>query len=62
MESYWYPFFGTQFHPEKTTTMFNDNSDVDHSWTSITLQRHFADDFVALARQNTNSFGSFSET
>ena len=30
-----YPFFGTQFHPEKTITMFQDNSGINHSWESI---------------------------
>lgn len=31
IEGYNYPFFGTQFHPEKTMTMFND-SNIDHSF------------------------------
>lgn len=35
MEAYDYPFFGLQFHPEKTFTMFNDNSGVNHTWESI---------------------------
>ena len=34
MESDKYPFFGTQFHPEKTITMFNDDSEVNHSLLS----------------------------
>lgn len=34
MESEKYPFYGTQFHPEKTITMFNDNSGVNHSLLS----------------------------
>ena len=62
MESDKYPLFGTQFHPEKTITMFNDNSGVNHSWTSEKLNRHFADYFMTLARQNPNSFGDFSAT
>ena len=35
MEAYDYPFFATQFHPEKTFTMFNDDSGINHSWESI---------------------------
>jgi gamma-glutamyl hydrolase len=30
-----YPFFGTQFHPEKTMAIFYDNSGINHSWESI---------------------------
>jgi gamma-glutamyl hydrolase len=54
MESEQYPFFGTQFHPEKTTTMFNDDSEVNHSVLSEQLNRAFADKFVNLARRNPN--------
>jgi gamma-glutamyl hydrolase len=50
MESGQYPLFGTQFHPEKTLTMFNDNSGVNHSWVSVMMNRKFADYFVGLAR------------
>ena len=31
MESLDYPFFGTQFHPEKILEMYNDKA-IDHSW------------------------------
>lgn len=54
MESDQYPFFGTQFHPEKTTTMFNDDSKVNHSVLSEQLNRALADKFVNLARRNPN--------
>jgi gamma-glutamyl hydrolase len=54
MESDQYPFFGTQFHPEKTTTMFNDDSEVNHSVLSEKLNRALADKFVSLARRNPN--------
>lgn len=33
-ESAKYPLFGTQFHPEKTLTMFKENEGVNHSWLS----------------------------
>ena len=35
MESDKYPFYGTQFHPEKVSFMFNDNSGVNHTWKSL---------------------------
>lgn len=57
-----YPFFGTQFHPEKTIEMFNDNAGVNHSWESISSNRYFTDHFMSWARQNTNSFGNFATT
>ena len=62
MEAFNYPFTGTQFHPEKVLFMYGDNNGVNHSWESITLNRYFADNFVKMARQNTNSFGDFATT
>jgi gamma-glutamyl hydrolase len=35
IESEKYPFFGTQFHPEKPTRIFKEDQIVDHSWVSI---------------------------
>jgi len=46
MESDRYPIMGTQFHPEKTVTMFNDNQGVNHSWESIQLNSYFAENFL----------------
>ena len=54
MESPLYPFFGTQFHPEKTITMYNTDT-VNHSWASVQYNRYFADRFLELARENTNT-------
>lgn len=56
MESPNYPFFGTQFHPEKVLTMYNADS-IDHSWKSVAYNRYFADRFIELARENTNTCG-----
>ena len=57
-----YPFFATQFHPEKTTTMFLDDAGINHSWESIQMNRYFADKFVSLARRNPNTFGDYETT
>ena len=51
MESPNYPFFVTQFHPEKALEMYNSDS-YDHSWASIHYNRYFADRFTELTRQN----------
>jgi hypothetical protein len=40
--------------------MFNGEG-VNHSWTSVMMNRKFADYFVSLARENKNSFSDFSE-
>ena len=58
MESPNYPFFGTQFHPEKVLEMYNSDA-VDHSWASVHYNRYFADRFIELARQNTNTCGDW---
>ena len=58
MESPNYPFYGTQFHPEKAFTMYNSDT-YDHSWASVHYNRYFGDRFVELARQNANTCGDF---
>ena len=60
MESPNYPFYGTQFHPERVLTMYNADS-INHTWTSVQYNRFFADRFLEDVRQNTNSCGSFSD-
>jgi gamma-glutamyl hydrolase len=58
-----YPIMGTQFHPEKTTMSWNDETvyHFNHSWESIKTNRHFADLFVMMARANPNNWGTFQE-
>jgi len=60
MESEKYPIFGVQFHPEKPSFMFTDNSGVNHSWESIELNQSFSKYFVEQARRNSNTFGDFA--
>ena len=57
MEAFNYPFYGTQFHPEKVLTMYNSDG-LDHSWESVNYNRWFADRFMELARENTNTCGA----
>lgn len=59
MESPDYPFFGTQFHPEKPQFTFYPDGNINHSELSIDFNRYFADFFVDHARRNFNSFESF---
>lgn len=59
MESYRYPFYGTQFHPAKTITMYNDDSGTNHTWGSDLLNRSLVDFFMSDARQNSNPAGDF---
>mmetsp|Transcript_9282 Transcript_9282/g.7083 ORF Transcript_9282/g.7083 Transcript_9282/m.7083 type:complete len:187 (+) Transcript_9282:465-1025(+) len=61
VESEKYPFFGTQFHPEKSTQVFLEDSGIDHSWLGIRMNAVFNDYFVYLARHNTNYAGDFAE-
>lgn len=49
MEAFDYPFFGTQFHPEKILAMFYDMG-INHTWESIKLNRYFTDHFMSYAR------------
>lgn len=60
MESSEYPFFGTQFHPEKAVEVFYPNNNINHSWVSEKLNRYLADKFISLARQNPNNYGDYS--
>jgi len=62
MEAKNYPFFGTQFHPEKPSQLWVDGMNINHSWESIQLQAHFSSLFVEMARANPDTFGNFSET
>ncbi|TNV76815.1 hypothetical protein FGO68_gene13288 [Halteria grandinella] len=61
MESTKYPFFATQFHPEKQQYVFYPTVKVQHDKTAIDANRYFGDFFVAWARNNTQSFASYDE-
>ena len=54
-----YPIYATQFHPEKTSELWT-NYDIDHSWESINLHKHFSKMFVGMSRANSNTFGDYA--
>ena len=56
-----YPFYGTQYHPEKAARIFSEEQAVNHSWLSIELNNHFAEFFVYDCRKNNNSYGNYSQ-
>lgn len=47
-----YPFYLTQFHPEKASRIFNEDQAVNHSWESIELNTYFAEFFIQEARRS----------
>jgi len=61
IESKDYPFFGTQYHPEKPSELWIDGYNINHGWESIQDQKHFADLFVEMSRANPNTFGDFDD-
>jgi len=50
IEAYDYPFFGTQFHPEKNSEQWFEIDGLDHSWTAMQLNSYFAQKMARLAR------------
>lgn len=50
IEAYSYPFYGTQFHPEKLSFELKDSLDIMHNPGSIEAEHYFADFFVNLCK------------
>jgi len=55
-----YPFFGTQWHPEKPPYEFG-MSEVPHTLEAIKVSQHLANVFVDTARKSSHSFESPEE-
>lgn len=51
-----YPFYGTQWHPEKVLYEFVEGKNISHSGSAIKAAHYFADFFVDEARKNFNTF------
>ncbi|KAL0871974.1 hypothetical protein ABMA27_004415 [Loxostege sticticalis] len=56
-----YPFYGVQFHPEKSSFEWKASHKYAHSQNAIKANRYFMDFFVEECRKNVHSFGSESE-
>ena len=61
IESETYPFFGTQYHPEKPAALANPATQANHTWVSINLNQNLAERFVYETRANQRRLGSFEE-
>ena len=61
MESKDYPFFATQYHPEKAQFIFYPGPKIDHSDASIFYNRYFADFFVDQCRRSDATFDSYDD-
>jgi len=55
-----YPFFGTQWHPEKIQFEWNPNTVIDHSFDSVEFNGWVARFFVEECRQNDQHFSDTS--
>mmetsp|Transcript_8004 Transcript_8004/g.9079 ORF Transcript_8004/g.9079 Transcript_8004/m.9079 type:complete len:179 (-) Transcript_8004:31-567(-) len=51
-----YPFFGSQFHPEKNSFIWKTDLNVPHSQEAIELGQYISNFFVTQAKMNTNHF------
>jgi gamma-glutamyl hydrolase len=58
MEHLKYPFFGTQYHPEKNTFEFKKPSGIPHCTEAIELAQYLGNFFVKEARKNNHTFSN----
>ncbi|KAH3864030.1 gamma-glutamyl hydrolase A-like isoform X2 [Dreissena polymorpha] len=56
-----YPFYGTQFHPEKVSFQWNTNYHINHGPEAIKVGQYFANFLVAEARKSDNHFAAESD-
>ncbi|RHY33146.1 hypothetical protein DYB32_001815 [Aphanomyces invadans] len=62
IEAYKYPFYGTQFHPEKNAFEFGEYPDgnlwkwIDHTYEAILTSQAFGHFFMQEARRNNHAF------
>lgn len=54
--SFRYPFFGVQFHPEKSLYEWIRNRNISHTDDAITAAQYFANFLVNESRKNRNRF------
>ncbi|TMW41606.1 hypothetical protein DOY81_013314, partial [Sarcophaga bullata] len=56
-----YPFYGTQFHPEKNIYEFIRNRNITHTSRAIQASQYFADFLLNESRRNRQQFNNESE-
>ncbi|XP_075725059.1 gamma-glutamyl hydrolase [Rhipicephalus microplus] len=64
MEAYSYPFYGVQFHPEKTNFEWTQRKDyihIPHTEDAVRVSQYLANFFLEEARKNNHSFASAQE-
>ena len=47
-----YPFYGTQFHPEKNNMMWDTSAHLNHSRLAVEMSQYFANFFVAEGKHD----------
>ncbi|XP_067673155.1 gamma-glutamyl hydrolase-like [Haliotis asinina] len=57
-EAYHYPFYGTQWHPEKISFDWNPRRDVNHGANAVLVSQYLANFFVNDARRSCHKFPS----
>ncbi|XP_013400427.1 gamma-glutamyl hydrolase-like [Lingula anatina] len=58
MEAYRYPFYGTQFHPEKNNFIWDPSYKLEHTMHSALVSQYFANFFVDECRKSKHRFPS----
>lgn len=58
IESRRFPFYGVQFHPEKTIYEWVRNKNISHTQNAIAAAQYFAEFFINEARKSNNHFES----
>lgn len=56
-----YPFYGTQFHPEKNMYEWPLNKIITHDEDAVRANQYFARFFVEEARKSTHNFSTISD-
>ncbi|XP_050352085.1 gamma-glutamyl hydrolase A-like isoform X2 [Nymphalis io] len=56
-----YPFYGVQFHPEKSAFEWKRSKNYPHSFEAVKANRYFMDFFVQECRKSRHSFASATE-
>lgn len=56
-----YPFFATQFHPEKVIFEWAEELNMPHNKAAVQANRYFYDVLVKLSKLNSNKFKTEKE-